>query len=452
MFDWLHLGIERCIRSSPPLHKHIASFSPVWYVRRLGELKLVRTLRHVWRNCPTQRQRWADAGITLADIRSSDVLRHLPFTTGSDLAEHPEDYCCVPRDRLVHVFATSGTTGTAKRIYLTDEDLHRQTRMVGTHLSRFRGSTRVMIMMVMRNTSWSARAVAIRAYRKARIHVHVVEPELDIGAQIDRIRRHRINTLLSGPAHVHRFLFEADVDLRTLGVRYLHVAGQPFTETFRTQLEDAWGAKVIDTYGMAECAYGVASECRLQDGLHFTNIDFHLEIVDPKTDELLPDGREGEVVLTTLSRRGMPLVRYRTRDLASLRPERRRCACGLPLRKMSRVRGRVDDVLFMAGTNVYPDEFDRALLSIAGVTDYQVVVDKDRYKDRLNVRIETDLAGQELRDTITNALRTIPYVRLLQDRGQVLAIGKIESVPRGSLTEGRLKSVRIVDNRPESTT
>ena len=449
MLEPLHLGLERCVRASAPILVRLADFVPRGTVRHLSKVKLGHTLRHVWRNAPVQRERWQAAGITASDLHSPDVLPHIPFTTGRDVAERPDDFVCVPREKLAHTLTTSGTTGHAKKIYLTDGDLARETRMIGTHLRRFRGASRAMVMVLVRGTSWSAGAVMQRSFRAGGFPVIVAGNELPVPEQVDLIRRHRINTIFAGSSYVHRFLFESDVDLRSLGVRYLHLGGQPFTEGFRAELESAWGAKVIDAYGLAEFAYGVAGECHLQDGLHITDVDYYVEIIDATSGSPVDDGVEGEVVITTLSRVGMPLVRYRTGDVASLYPEGRRCPCGLPLRRMSRVRGRLDDVLFMGSANIYPDEIDRAVLAVPGVSDYQLVVEKDDYKDVLNLTVETDDDAEHLRERLVDALKTVDYIRILHDIGKVLTFGRMSAVDRGTLSRGRPKSVRIIDRREE---
>jgi phenylacetate-CoA ligase len=146
----------------------------------------------------------------------------------------------------------------------------------------------------------------------------------------------------------------------------------------------------------------------------------------------------------------MPLVRYRTGDLASLLPNPERCECGLPLRKMSRVRGRLDDMLFFGGDNVYPDEFDRVLLSLPGVTDYQLVIDKESYKDVMHVTIETARREPVPRDAVFQALLAVPRIRIANDVTKTFVLASVDSVPPGALSAGRPKTTRIIDHRPPS--
>lgn len=451
MLNWLYVAAEGCVRSSAPMLRRLLGFIPAWYVRRLSEVKLVRTLRYVYRNSPAQRKRWEKAGVRLADINSPDVLRRLPFLTGRDLAAHPENYFCVPREELTEAMSSSGTTGKPKTIYMTPDDMARQTRMTGMYFSHLPGATRAMVMVFVRNPSWTAGRVNLTALRQAGMFVIQSTSDMPIPDQINLIRKHRINLLIGGPAFLHRFVYEAEDDLKSLGVRYIIIGGQAWSEAFRREMEEAWGAKVIDGYASAEGGYGIASECACRKGLHVSEVDYWIEIVDPETGEALPDGAEGEVVFTTLSRRGMPLIRYRTGDLARLLPRGRRCRCGMPSRKMSRIRGRNDDMLILGSANVFPDEFDRAVRSAPGVTDYQLIIEKNDYRDVLNLTVEADGDMPRMRNVLIEALLTIPYVKLLHETGKILSFGRMEVVPRGTLSEDRPKSVRIIDRRGEKT-
>ncbi len=452
MLDWMYLAIGRWSRKHPSRTVKVADRVPHWLVRRVSEAKLVHTLRTVYGRCPAQRERWKGAGVELSDIRSADVLQRIPFMLGADLGEHPEEYVCVPREELLHVMTTTGTKGTPKKIYFTADDFEAQTRMMGTFLRRFPGATRVLAIFNTDLPTWAAGTVARRGVEAAGMFGILSNTGRTVAEQIQLIKEYEIDFILTMPAYLHRMTVEAKEDLRGLGVRYIQIAGQAWPETFRGEIEEAWGAKLIDCYGSTEFGCAIASECAWQDGLHVTEADFWVEIVDPETGEVLPDGEEGEIVLTTLSRRGMPLVRYRTHDLAHLIPYEGRCACGLPIRKMSRIRGRLDDTIIIGGdANVYSDDFDEAFLSLRGITDYQIVIEKDSYKDVMHVKVEGDGTRSGLRDDLLKALLGIPHVKIACETTKTLVVGKIEVVPRGTLSRGRAKSVRIVDMRPTPT-
>ena len=452
MLDWVYLAVERWVRANASRTAKLADYVPLWYVRRLSEVKLLRTLRYVYRKSPAQRERWSKAGVKLTDLRSPGVLRHIPLTEGVELAEHPEEYICVPEEELVHVLTSTGNRTKPKKVYLTAEDLEVHVRMMGTHLRRFPHATRAAAVFNTDLPTWSAGTVVRRGIESAGIFGILSHTGRSVPEQIALLKEYQIDALFTMPAYLHRMTVEADGNLRELGIHTIHLGGQAWNEEYRAMTEQAWGAKLIDAYGSMELVCSIASECMYQSGLHVMEVDFWVEIVDPATGRVLPDGEEGEVVVTTLSRRGMPLVRYRTHDLAHLIDEDERCACGLPLRKMSRVRGRLDDTIIVGGdANVYADEWDRALLAIPGVTDYQVILEKDGYKDVLHLKVEGDTAQRDLPDTIREAAVSIPNVKIAFATTRTLTIGKIEVLPRGTLSEGRPKARRVVDKRPSPT-
>jgi phenylacetate-CoA ligase len=420
---------------------------PLWHVRQLARWKLVRTLRWVWKQSPAQRRRWQEAGIGLSDLRSPAVLERLPFTTGDALSARPEDFFCTSPDDFVHVISTSGTTGATKTVYLTQDDFERQMALVGMVLRRLPGARRALVMFSVFEPTWSGAGIARRGLEAAGILALSSGTHQTIAEQVRLIREYRINVLVAIPAYLHRLTLEAGVDLKALGIRYLLMGGQAWTEEFRRDVEAAWGAKMIDIYGSTEGLCGVATECLQQDGLHLAELEYWGEIVDPKTGKTLPDGQDGELVFTTLSRRGMPLVRYRTGDIAHLLPRTKRCPCRLPVRKMSRIRGRVDDMVIIGGgDNIYPDEFDRAVLAVRGVSDYQITLEKDGYRDVVHLAAEADPGAADLGPALAAALEAVKGIRTARAAGTA-QVGTIRVVARGTLSEGRPKSIRIVDKR-----
>jgi len=448
MFDFLDIALERWVRSSSSKQGRCVNHIPLWYMRKLSRAKLIHTLRYVYRHSPGQRKAWNDAGIKLRDIRSAEILQHLPLSNGSDLIENPDDYICVPQDELIHILTTSSAKGIKKTIYLTADDFDHQVRTIGTHLRRFAGGERVAVMFLVHDPTWTVGSIIRQGIAEVGMLGFLSGIHRSVKEHIDLIKEYRINRLITSPSHLGRMTVEASEDVGKLGIRYIHLGTQPWGEDFRRQMEQKWGAKLIDGYGSNECVCAIASECLQQDGLHVAQADLWVEIIDPQTGKPLADGQEGEVVVTTLSRRGMPLVRYRTGDLSHLIPNGQRCACGLPLRKMGRVRGRVDDMLIIgAGHNLFPDEVDRAVLSVAGISDYQFVLSKEGYKDILELTIEARGPSEELKAAVSKALMDVHSIGISCRASQTLRIGGIEIVPPGTLTKDRPKSIRIIDKR-----
>jgi len=447
-FDWFYVAVDRYGRPDPKGLAKRLNHVPGWFIRRIAKAKLASVLRHVWRNSPVQREAWQKAGVRYRDLGRPEVMQRIPFCDVQHLTDEPEAYVCVAREELLHVLTTSGTTGHAKKLYFTRDDLIRQTRMLGTNLRRLPGASRAIGMFRVNDPTWSAGAVVRRGIEEAGMFGLLAGNLVTPNEAVKLIRTYGIDVILSSASCVHRLTVEAETDLKALGMRYILLSTQAWSESLRTELEDAWGAKVLDAYGTNECGCGIASECLEQAGLHVSEADFWLEIIDPATGEAVADGEEGELVVTTLSRRGMPLVRYRVGDLTRFLPREKRCKCGLAVRKIARIRGRTDDMLIVGtGLNVFPDEFDEAILGVPGVTDFQLTVERDGFCDVLHLVVETEIGGETLKQTMTEAMRRVKYVKMSMDETKTLRLGAIRNVPRGSLTKDRPKSRRILDQR-----
>jgi len=448
MLSRLLLVLEQRFRHDPRATARRLNRVPRTVVDWVRNAKLVRTLRHVYRHNPVQRERWEQAGISLSDLRSPGVLPHIPFCDGPELARNPEAFFCVPEEELIYIITTAGSGGRRKKVYFTKDEMDHQTGMIGTNLRRLPGASRVMIMYPTGDPTWSSGQVALNGVAQANMFGLLSDVGRSTREQLHLIKEYRINVLIASPTHVHRMALEAEEEVSALGVRYLLLGVRPWSEQLRGELEAAWGAKALDAYGTNECACGIAGECLYQNGLHVAETDFWVEIIDPGTGRPLPDGEEGEIVITTLSRRGMPLVRYRLGDLAHFHPQQGRCACGSPLRKLSRIRGRADGMLLVGfGANVYPEEFDQAVLGVPGVSDYRVTLKSDGDKDVLHLTVETDQGGDELRPRLLEALRGIHGIKVEHEVTRGLVIGPLETVPRGSLSADRIKASRILDDR-----
>ena len=448
MFGWVYLSAERFVRSTPRRAARWVRVVPPRLIRQLAKAKLVRLLRYVYRNSPAQRERWRKAGVRSFHLHSVRALGRIPFCSADLLAREPDSFFCVPRERLTHIITTSGTSGQQKKLYFTNRDLVRQANMMGTMLCHLPGASRALATFGQTTPTGTMGKFIRRSVEEAEMFGLLVGAHLSPDEMIDVIREHGIDVVMSTPDVMHRITLEARADLEGLGVRYIILGAQPWTEKLRDELEDAWGALVLDAYGTNECGTAVACECVHKNGLHVSEVDFWVEIIDPKTERPLAPGEEGELVLTTLSRRGMPLVRYRTGDLARLLPESGRCECGFPLRKLSRIRGRIDNMLIIGGgCNVYPDQFDEAILGIPGVTDYQLTLGKDRYREVLHLTVESDERGAAVEKAMHDALMAIDGIKFSCEVTHLLEIGRLASVPRGSLSRGRPKTVRIVDQR-----
>jgi phenylacetate-CoA ligase len=269
--------------------------------------------------------------------------------------------------------------------------------------------------------------------------------------QIDAMATFGTTYLYGTASYVHRITEEGRKirDLKSLGIKGIYIGAEPNSKAFRNYLEEVWGAKVYDGYGMMEMGAGVGGECSERNGYH---IDLYIavEVVDPQTGEPLAAGEQGELVFTTLGREASPLLRYRSGDISRLLPDEP-CPCGmLPTRKMSNILGRRDDVLFLGtGEKFYPIQLDQAMVGIPGLVGYQMVVGQDGYKDTVLLRIESPSPSPELAENAKHRLyETAPFIRHDVEYSQTIAEPTVEFVTPGTFQKANpVKVRRVVDTR-----
>jgi phenylacetate-CoA ligase len=402
---------------------------------------VARVLEHV---APT-RSRFHAAGITDArDITSLEDLRGLPFSIKANLREHyPFGLFAVPRERLVRVHASSGTRGKPTVVGYTRNDLEVWTEVVARTLAL--GGVRPG--MVLHNaTGYGLFTGGIGFHMGAERMGCTVVP---IGGglsqrQVMLIKDLGAQVLKSTPSYalnIAATMEDMGVDPASLHLEIGLFGAEPWTREMRPQLEQRLRLRAINDYGLSEImGPGVSAECsEARDGLHIQEDHFVPEVIDPVSERLVPAGTEGELVLTTLTKEALPLVRYRTGDLSSLIHEA--CVCGRTHVRMGAVRGRLDDMLIIRGVNLYPSEVERVLLSLPGLgPHYQIIVDRPADLDELTVLCEPASAGTDALALARAAGQALQQATGLHMRVEVVAPG---AVPR---SEG--KAVRVIDRRP----
>jgi phenylacetate-CoA ligase len=355
-------------------------------LKRLGE--------RVYHNVPFYRQAFDQAGVKPEDIRSLADIRKLPFTEKQDMRNnYPFGLFAVPKENVVRIHASSGTTGKSTVVGYTSRDVKNWARLMARSFNA---------------AGASRRDVVHNAYGyglfTGGLGVHYGAEEL--GATIVPVSgggTRRQATLLRdfGPTVIcctpsySLFLYETaqelGIDFESLPLRVGVFGAEPWSETMRREIEDKLSIKAIDIYGLSEImGPGVGIECiEAQDGLHLMEDHFLVEIIDPETGEQLPYGETGELVVTTLTKEAQPLIRYRTRDITSLNPVP--CKCGRTFVRMNRVTGRSDDMLIIRGVNVFPSQIEAILLETEGLSPhYQIIVRRKDNLDLLEVQVEVD--------------------------------------------------------------
>jgi phenylacetate-CoA ligase len=336
------------------------------------------------------------------DLRSMDDIVKLPFTVKTDLRDtYPFGLVASPMQEIVRFHASSGTTGKPIVVAYTQEDIDDWTRAMVRSLAAC-GVHNGDIIQVAYGYGLFTGGLGAH-YGAEAIGASVIPIS---GGNTDRqimiLKDFGATVICCTPSyflHIIERATEMGVNIKELPLRTGVFGAEPWTEDMRERIEAGSDVKAYDIYGLSEIVGpGVAMECIHQAGPHIFEDMFYPEIIDPKTLEPLPDGTEGELVLTTLCKRAMPMLRYRTRDITSLEPAR--CACGRTLRRIRRIGRRSDDMLIIRGVNLFPSQIEAALLKIEGtLPHYQIVVDRQKGLDTLEVQVE--VTNEAFSDTVS---------------------------------------------------
>ena len=415
--------------------------------RELEEIQLRRLrwiVRHAYDNVPFYRKRLKEAGLHPDDIKKLDDVAKLPFTTKDDLkAEYPFGLFAVPREKIVRIHTSSGTSGKPKVVGYTHNDLENWINLVA----------RCLYMVGVRNTDVFQNMVSYTLftgglgfhYAAERIGAMVVPSGTgNTAKQIEYMLDFGTTAIHCTPSYALRIkevAEEAGVDLEQLPLRIGCFGAEPWSESTRKRLEDAFNIDAFDSYGLSEMnGPGVAFECQEKDGLHIWIDHYLVEVIDPETGEQLGEGEKGELVLTPLTKEALPLLRYRTGDLTFLMGDG--CPCGRTHPRIHRILGRTDDMIVVRGLNVFPSQIEHVLMKIPELGEhFQIIVTRNGSLDEILVRVETssaDIRNNGLRRTVAEALKTELGLRV-----------DVELVEKGALERFEGKAKRVVDLRKE---
>lgn len=416
---------------------------------RLRQLQLERlqgVLRRVEERVPFYREAFAAAGVQARAMRSLADLERFPFTRRADLRDrYPFGFLAVPLDQVARVHATSGTRGKPTLVAYTRADLETWARLCA-RLLRAAGCRPGDALHIALNYGLFTGGLGVHGGAE-RLGCTVI-PAASGGThrQITLLADLRPAGLKATPSyalHLAETAVELGVDPRSFGLRFGIFGAEPWSEAARAELERRFGCAAYDSYGLSEMlGPGVAFECQERAGLHLSEDHFLPEVIDPETGRVLPPGEEGELVLTSLTKEAMPLVRYRTGDRTALIPDP--CRCGRTSLRMARVRGRVDEMLILRGVNLFPSEVERVLLGFPEIAPhYQVRIWREGALDAAEVRAELRpgvpaAAAERLPGAIGQALRAE------LGAGLPVRVGAPGSLPR---SEGRNKALRVIDER-----
>ena len=407
--------------------------------------RLQATVRRVAKKVPLYQQRFAEYGLKPRHIQSLADVSRLPFTTGADLrAAYPHGMLAVAHDDLLRLHTSSGTTGKPKALFFSRHDVDNAAELMARCLV-MTGMTKHDVLQNMMTYGLFTGALVMH-YGAEKVGCLVIpagpgNSERQLLLMQD-FRTTAIHATPSYALYFADFLEKHGVNPRKdLALRKAFVGAEPYTEETRCKIEQGLGIDVYNSYGMSEMnGPGIAFECEHKHGMHLWEDHFIIEIINPQTGEPATDGEPGELVMTTLCREAMPLLRYRTRDITSIIPEP--CACGRTHRRLNRIMGRSDDMLIVRGVNIYPQQIERVLMATRGIgRNYLIRLDG---LDEMTVYVELNEAGF---DGQVEHLVTLQAQIVEKLRAEIMVKPRIELVPPATLpvTEGKAK--RVIDNR-----
>ncbi|MBR3472261.1 MAG: phenylacetate--CoA ligase [Prevotella sp.] len=409
--------------------------------------RLQQTVRHCM-NAEFYRKRFAELGITPDDIRTLDDVRRLPFTSKEDLREnYPFGLACVPLKECTRLHSSSGTTGNPTVVLHTKKDLDEWAEAVARCLWMVGSRPED----VFQNSAGYGMFTAGLGFQYGAERVGMLTVPAAAGnttRQIKFIKDFGTTVLHAIPSYASRIfevMNEEGVDPRKdTKLRILCIGAEPHSEEQRKRIEDNLGVKAYNSYGISEMmGPGVAFECPEQNGLHIWEDYFIVEIIDPVTLEPVPDGELGELVITTINREAMPLLRYRTRDLTRFLPGE--CPCGRHHRRLARLQGRSDDMIILKGVNIFPIQVEKILLKFKQLsTDYLITLETKENGDFMTIDVELNSLFTDDFPQLRQLERDI--TRQLKD--EILVTPKVRLVPKGTLkTSDEKKAVRVNDLR-----
>lgn len=415
-------------------------------LEKLQKERLLSLVRRVYDKVPFYKEKFNQIGINPEDVKSLEDLKKLPFTVKDDLRKNfPYKLFAEPLKKVVRIHASSGTTGIPTVVGYTKNDIKLWSELTARVL-KAGGLSNNDIVQISFGYGLFTGAFGMH-YGAERIGATVIP--ISTGntiRQITTIQNFGTTALICTPSYalqIYDTAKEHGIDLRNTSLKLGFFGAEPWTETMRKEIEEKMGILATDNYGLSEIiGPGFSGECIFKKGLHIAEDHFIPEIINPETGEVLEPGEIGELVITTLTKEAIPLIRYRTKDLTKLNYEK--CECGRTLVRMEKVKGRSDDMLIIKGVNVFPTQIETALLSVKGILPYYlIIVDKKGRLDSLEVQTEIEseiLFSEETKKTLLNNLKN-EFLKILG------FIPDITLLPPNTLKRTEGKAVRVIDKR-----
>ncbi len=414
----------------------------------LQTARLKSLVKNVYEHVPFYKELFDAHGVTPGDIRSVDDIARLPFTYKSNLRDnYPFQMFAVPIEDVIEIHASSGTTGKPTVVAYTRNDLKLWSTVMARTIA-MAGAQRGDIIQNAYGYGLFTGGLGVH-YGALELGIPVV-PMSSGNTQKQLQLMHDFNTTIitCTPSYALYMAEEAKdrgIDLRESPIRIGIFGAEPWTEQMRDKIEELWNITALDVYGLSEIiGPGVAQECIGKNGLHIYADHFYPEIIDPATGTPVKKGNEGELVITTLTKEALPLIRYRTGDIVSITHEP--CsACGRTLPRISKVLGRTDDMLIIRGINVFPSQIESVLLNIKGAQPhYQLIIDREHALDTIEVQVEVD---ENFFSDEIKVLEQLQYT-IKKEIESVLSLSvKVSLVEPKTIARSMGKAKRVIDNR-----
>lgn len=394
--------------------------------------RLQATLNRVYQNVAFYKHSFDKAGMSIEKIKSVKDIKEFPFTTKDDLQlNYPYNMFAVPLKDIVRIHSTSGTTGKPIVVGYTHSDIGIWTTLIARILTAI-GITDHDFVQIAFNYNITSAGLGFH-YGAEKIGASVIPSSMDkIGRQIQIMKDYKTTAIISTPGyalHISKVMDELGIHPESLYLKTGLFGAEAWSDNLRSEIEKGLHIKAYDNYGLTELiGPGISFECECRNGLHVNEDHFIVEVIDPNTQKPVGLGEEGELVFTTITKQGFPLIRYRTGDISSLIEDK--CECGRTFVRMKRVSGRTDDMIIIDGINVFPSQIEECLLQIKGVEPhYQIILDRKDGSDTMEIQVEAtdsiesfDVVGsiqtlkQKLQKHLENILEIKPTVTFVEKK------------------------------------
>ncbi len=416
------------------------------YIKAVQSARLIKMVEHAYNNVPFYKKKLDEAGVKPSDIKSIEDITKLPFTVKTDLRDnYPFGMFAVPQGELVRIHASSGTTGKQTVVGYTKQDIDIWAECTARAIAAA-GGTKNDIIHISYGYGLFTGGLGLHYGAEYLGATALPVSSGNTQRQVQLLRDFGSDIICCTPSYamfIGETIRDMGIDPKSLKVRAGIFGAEPWTENMRREIEKLLDIKAYDIYGLSEIAGpGVAYDCVMQNGMHISEDYFYPEVIDPDTLEPLPDGEYGELVFTCIGKEALPLIRYRTRDICAL--IREKCECGRTTIRMTKPRGRSDDMLIIRGVNVFPSQVEHVLLELGMDPNYFIVVDRKNNLDTMEVQVEMN--SKMFSDTVAGLESTKKRIEsALQSTLNIHA--NVRLMEPGSLPRSEGKAKRVNDLR-----